>query len=461
MKPGVAPTGRSEDASGVQNLAPDATLYGDWVVFEGTGAQMRASLISLGILLGACGGPSATDSPTWNHDVLPLFEEHCSSCHTEGGLAPMPLDVYDDLYAVSPSGDGLVHESLPWALSTGWMPPSTEMAECIDYVGADRSVLDETELSIVMDWIDAEVPEGDGEPRHWNPPTSFADSLGTPHFIARPPEPYFPSYGNDDSDYACFLLDPELTETAWIGAVTPKIDNKRIVHHMLLFRMPVSDRETCGGEELLNDLLAGWAPGQEGWFLPEDVGYKLEPGERLALQIHYDKTNDNGRDDRSGLELHFIDDAVHEAGVLWTGTIFASPEGESGGFGEFVIPAGDPAFEVSGTCTVTEAMGPLTVFGAWPHMHQIGSHLSASVHRGKWDEVGTCMVDVPWDFDDQRGYRFVDPIQLTPGDRIETSCVFDNSGNDYDVRFGEGTSDEMCFDFLMYYPATDLQYCLF
>ena len=257
------------------------------------------------------------------------------------------------------------------------------------------------------------------------------------------------------------MIDPRLTEKKLIGAITPFLDNKRIVHHMLLFRGPPNGSEYCYGEEMLADMLAGWAPGQEGWFLPEGVAYELEPGDWLQLQIHYDNRRDNGKPDRSGLGLHFVDSAEYEAGVMWTGTIFAPDGGDAGGFGEFIIPAGAKDYEIGGRCTITDSMGPITVFGAWPHMHEIGTELNASIFRGWAEPTQQCMVDVSWDFDDQRGYQFVDPIEMRPGDFIDTSCKFDNP-NTFDVRFGEETDDEMCFDFVMYYPAIeDQQYCLF
>lgn len=38
-----------------------------------------------------------------------------------------------------------------------------------------------------------------------------------------------------------------------------------------------------------------------------------------------------------------------------------------------------------------------------------------------------------------------------PGDAIRTTCTFDNP-YDFPVLFGEGTEDEMCFNFVMAYP---------
>eukprot|EP01092_Planopodium_desertum_P000855 TRINITY_DN11241_c0_g1_i1.p1 TRINITY_DN11241_c0_g1~~TRINITY_DN11241_c0_g1_i1.p1 ORF type:complete len:172 (-),score=36.79 TRINITY_DN11241_c0_g1_i1:37-492(-) len=58
----------------------------------------------------------------------------------------------------------------------------------------------------------------------------------------------------------------------------------------------------------------------------------------------------------------------------------------------------------------------------------------------------------PWDFNFQ-SIRIVDNTQkLMPGDRIRTTCVYNTIGNTKPVSGGEETLDEMCFNFLFYYP---------
>jgi hypothetical protein len=44
---------------------------------------------------------------------------------------------------------------------------------------------------------------------------------------------------------------------------------------------------------------------------------------------------------------------------------------------------------------------------------------------------------------------------LMPGDEIRTHCVYDNSGNDNPVLGGTATADEMCVNFVLYYPKSD------
>lgn len=52
-------------------------------------------------------------------------------------------------------------------------------------------------------------------------------------------------------------------------------------------------------------------------------------------------------------------------------------------------------------------------------------------------------------------FRLANPVQVKPGDEIVVDCVFDSTRRTTKTKFGEGTSDEMCFGFLAYYPAIE------
>src|SRR5580704_8923948 len=39
--------------------------------------------------------PNAVSQPTFYRDVLPVLQTHCQSCHRVGGIAPMPLETYE------------------------------------------------------------------------------------------------------------------------------------------------------------------------------------------------------------------------------------------------------------------------------------------------------------------------------------------------------------------------------
>jgi hypothetical protein len=66
------------------------------------------------------------------------------------------------------------------------------------------------------------------------------------------------------------------------------------------------------------------------------------------------------------------------------------------------------------------------------------------------------VTDVPvFDFESQRMYLNDQEVVVQPGDSLETTCWYDNPGGQ-NVGFGEGTSDEMCFNFVLAYPIDSL-----
>jgi len=66
-----------------------------------------------------------------------------------------------------------------------------------------------------------------------------------------------------------------------------------------------------------------------------------------------------------------------------------------------------------------------------------------------WEPIGQ-RIDF-WD----NGYQqnLVTPYTINPGDAIQTHCYFDTRGVPSTVNFGSATSNEMCMDFIMYYPV--------
>ena len=73
------------------------------------------------------------------------------------------------------------------------------------------------------------------------------------------------------------------------------------------------------------------------------------------------------------------------------------------------------------------------------------------------------MIDIPrWDFDWQQGYAFLpgEEVIVQPGEALRVECTYDNSAANQpvvngeqleprDVRWGDGTLDEMCLNTLV------------
>ena len=165
------------------------------------------------------------------------------------------------------------------------------------------------------------------------------------------------------------------------------------------------------------------------------------------LQVHYNNAAHHADAfDRSGVAFCTTPTPrANTAGVLTLGTTSID------------IPPGAQGHEETGTCGFLSTIGwpgPLHVLASSPHMHGLGRAFRTELeHLGGGSEL---LTDVPV-FDSQsQGMYFNEPeVVVEPGDTLRSTCVFDNPG-DTPVGFGEGTSDEMCFNFVVAYPIDQL-----
>jgi hypothetical protein len=100
----------------------------------------------------------------------------------------------------------------------------------------------------------------------------------------------------------------------------------------------------------------------------------------------------------------------------------------------------------SGVCK-PNSTSPIKIIGIQPHMHLKGTHLTAEITRA--DGAKELLHDAPFNFQDQHSYN--EHTTIMPGDSIKTTCTYDAP-----ARFGEGTNDEMCYAFTLYYPKLSL-----
>jgi hypothetical protein len=153
-----------------------------------------------------------------------------------------------------------------------------------------------------------------------------------------------------------------------------------------------------------------------------------------TLEIHYN--NDTGANiaDASGVSVCVTrKPRPHIATTHWLGTTALS-----------LLGAGS----VDSMCTPNYSQGPINILTSWPHMHKRGTHMKSTIIRQGGMQVP--LIDKPFDFNYQISYPT--PMVLDPGDKIATTCTY-GSGP---VTFGEGTDSEMCFNFVVAWPAGSL-----
>jgi mono/diheme cytochrome c family protein len=400
-------------------------------------------------------GAPADDAVTWHAHVRAVIEQHCTSCHQPGNIAPFPLTTYEEAH--------LLRESIALSIEHGSMPPWMPADGCQDYVG-QPSITDE-QAALVRAWVDGGAPEGDpGD--YVAPPPAPSFDLSRVDLELYVPEPYLPAQQPDD--YRCFLLDWPHATTTYVTGFRARPDDLRTVHHIIAYGIApelVPEYEaldaadpalgyTCfggpggslTGPDSAGNWLGAWAPGGITGDYPEGTGIEMAPGSKVVLQIHYSTLVDGLRPDRSGVELKLDGEVERPAYTMpwmdpaWISGGMPIPAGQSGVVHAFEL---DPTQFMSLLTDAVPPNAPFEIHSAVHHMHKLGTRAEQRVNRG--DGSQTCLLQLPrWDFNWQQSYRFVQPVRFEPGDTLRLACEWDNSAGDQWVNFGEGTGDEMC-----------------
>ena len=445
-----AGTGDDTEASAVDSTAPTAD---DTAATGGPGTGTTDDTATTG-------GPGATDDTsttdtsaaptvTWHADVAPMLQTYCGRCHYDDGLGTGDFSDYTTAAAMA--------SIMLTQIDADQMPPAASEPECRDYHGSEFMFLPEEARDTLATWIDEGTPEGD--PADAVEVEVIDELLADPDLevlIGAAYTPTFSDASNPGNEYRCFVLDPGLTEDAYITAMQPIIDNRQMAHHVVLYTrnsraLPADYADADGfscinGEEFsyIGAMVAGWAPGSLPIELEEWGGMKLDAGEQLIMQMHYYDPGDLEEvDDHSGYAFRFADSVETEIQL------------EALGVYTFNIPADDPDYSASGS-TLVPFNRRATIYSIFPHMHVLGSGFRMWSEDSEGAE--TCLVSSEsYDFENQQTYLFREPLVIEGGATLRYECTWNNSTSNPDLihdppqstRYGERTDEEMCFFFAL------------
>ena len=377
-------------------------------------------------------GACLPNKEIWEGAVKAKVEENCGNCHgeTPNFGAPYSLLDYDALVAGELGSRRVDRMAIRMADKT--MPPPGDL---VPHDDLDTMVL----------WASC----GEQHPDH-----SIGLSSSAPIFEAPEESPEGMDFfdlkagnfevGENVLDlYQCFTFDVPVDEAHFIKRMEPVIDDARVLHHIVVLKDVNNDFEVgsdrCAGMPAGSLYLYAWAPGAGAIEFPEG-GLRVEPGDRYVIQVHYN----NGAG---------VPDAVDDSGMRF---YIDEPEGPeynmvAPGPINFTLPA-NAVTETTGTCRIRSDM---TVLAGMPHMHEVGTEFHQTIIRE--DGTEELMIDLTgWSFELQYFYRF--PVELKAGDKLLTTCVFDNK-TDRRVESGARTQDEMCFNFMYVTPPQNFSYC--
>ena len=323
--------------------------------------------------------------------------------------------------------------------------------------------------------------------------------------MSKPYTPVAPNGGTDE--YRCLLIDPRLTEPEFLTGSQFQPQNAPIAHHAIIYVIAPQDAAaarakdaatpgdgwTCFGDSEVGrgrqvEWVGNWTPNVTETVLEQDVGFPIEPGSLVLVQVHYNLLATDGRageTDQSSIRLRLTKGSAATEPLI-TIPLDAPIElpcaaGESGPLCDraaavadvtkrFGAEVGDIEAQLLDLCGNGRPVPgntqhcdypmpqPMTVYAATGHMHLLGRSIKVEVNPGT-DKAAT-LLDVPnFDFDNQNFQVLPTPVDLKTGDTVRVTCTHDATLRQQlpqlaelpprYVVWGDGTSDEMCLGLLI------------
>lgn len=217
------------------------------------------------------------------------------------------------------------------------------------------------------------------------------------------------------------------------------------VHHEVLAIDPSNGPD---GVSRCGPLDTNWRPlfasgvGSPSLDMPPGVALKVPAGSKLVLDLHLFNARPTG--DVTGTAAVDVVVADSDAGYQLAAVPFIGPV-------QFTVPGSGPTpGQVSGSCTVSN---DTSFFAVFPHMHTTGKHIKITAGRSGSETV---VWDDDYSFDEQRFGSYPDwkgpkAVAMKKGEKINVTCTYDKTG--YGKKFGDSTTDEMCFAISYVTPA--------
>ncbi|CAM9945358.1 unnamed protein product [Scytosiphon promiscuus] len=205
-----------------------------------------------------------------------------------------------------------------------------------------------------------------------------------------------------------------------------------------------------------------WTAGGHGLDLPDDVGFLLGNSSSgfssISMETHYNNPDGvTGLTDSSGVRVYYTEELrPMDMGILKFGDPklvldqVPMPDGKSG-----------ISFNCPSSCTDEHFEAEeVQIFNHVLHMHETGQAMRTRQYRkdSSGTEVLVHTADVEYySFEQAGGFRYPvnETVTIQKGDRFETECFYDSalsSGDPTNMTFGFGSEEEMCIDYLYYYP---------
>ncbi|HVV82924.1 MAG TPA: hypothetical protein VHE35_07575 [Kofleriaceae bacterium] len=186
---------------------------------------------------------------------------------------------------------------------------------------------------------------------------------------------------------------------------------------------------------------------EETLTLPDDVAFTLQPNQMVRLELHYVNTTDSDVTVQATTELRTEALASIEADFLFIGTPDIS------------LPPNAQSDQTVGPTYIQmpDELQGVNVFALTGHTHKLGTDVQVSTAHDKTD-AGTMVYD-PHPFTWSEPETVYQRPAFTIPEGFRFTCKYRNT-TDATVKFGESTTDEMCFFWAYYYPSHGAKVCM-
>jgi Flp pilus assembly protein TadD len=249
--------------------------------------------------------------------------------------------------------------------------------------------------------------------------------------------------------YRKFVLPVPLKEVRWIRALEIRPGPGRAIHHARIMidttgrardlaaadPLPGYDGFMADSAAFPGGHVLGWAPGKMPVAHPDGLSWPLAPGADLVLQLHMlPQTEPVSVRPEVGLYFAKTPATLNPVAVMLNAMTID-------------IPPGDAKHVVRDSYRLPVAIDLLAIY---PHAHYLAKEILATATLPDGTSRVLLRID-DWDYNWQDEYRYVQPIHLPSGTRLEMRYVYDNSSaNPHNpqtppqpVRFGPKATDEM------------------
>ncbi|CAG7731030.1 unnamed protein product [Allacma fusca] len=256
--------------------------------------------------------------------------------------------------------------------------------------------------------------------------------------------------------------------------------NEALVHHMEVFHcetdvnteMPLYSgpcEQSPPEIKVCSRVIGAWAMGAEPLRYPPQTGFPIG-GQNfnpyVRLEMHYnnpllkpDWVDSSGMKFWVSEKLRQFDAGVMELGLEYTD--------------KMAIPPRFHNFQLTGICnrectSVGIPASGITVFASQLHTHLTGTRVvtrhfrmgeAESGTEGRYIELPPLNYDNHYSTHYQEIRQLKNPTRILPGDVLLTTCEFDTVDRSEITLGGFAISDEMCVNYIHYYPRSKLEVC--